>query len=107
MTDEMRTDTNEQVTKGELGLLRDNLLAFRMEVRGMFRPMMITLARQTAALADIRGYLKDKVVTRDEFHSRMDGFAGRVDDFDYSSAKNRARLDEHERQIYSLEIKNA
>jgi len=37
----------------------------------------------------------------------MDGFAGRVYDLDYSSAKNRARIDEHEKRISALETKHA
>lgn len=133
MSDEMRPDAHKPATKADLaqlqnstkadlaqlqsstkadiGLLRDEFKsefrAFRTEMREMFRPVMLTLEHHTAELADIRGYLKDKVVTRDEFHSRMDGFAGRVDDFDYSSAKSRARLDEHEKRISALETKRA
>ena len=45
------------------------------------------------------------MVTRDEFHSRMDAFSGRVYDQDYSTAKNRVRLDEHEKRIAALEAK--
>jgi len=100
--------------KTDVGLLKDEFRAFRsefgsfrIEIREMFRPVMITLAHHTAELADIRGYVKDKLVTREEFHSRMDGFAGRVDDSDYSSAKNRVRLDEHEKRISALESRRA
>lgn len=73
----------------------------------MMRPVTITLANHTAELADIRGYMKEHLVTRSEFHARMDGFAGRVDDYDYSAAKNRARLDEHEKRIRALEGKRS
>jgi len=107
MTDKMHSNANEPATKGELGLLRNELGSFHAEMREMFRPIQISLAHHTAELADIRGYLKDKMVTREEFHSRMDGFAGRADDFDYSAAKNRARLDEHEKRISALETKHA
>lgn len=91
---------NESATKGDLRALRDDL-------REMLRPMTITLAHHTAELADIRGHLKDKMVTREEFHSRMDGFTGRVEGFDYSAAKNRDRLDDHARRIKALEDKSA
>lgn len=135
MTDEMHTEANQPATKGDLspmkgdisllkgdvsqlkgdvGSLKDEFKtfheefrSFRTEVREMLRPVFITLANHTAELADIRGYMKDKMVTRDEFHSRMDGFAGRVDDFDYSSAKNRSRIDDHEKRISALETKRA
>ena len=130
MTDEMHTEANQPATKGDmtlmkgdmsllksdvtllkddLGLLRGEFKVFRVEMREMLqemlRPIFITLANHTAELADIRGYMRDKLVTRDEFHSRMDGFTGRVDDFDYSSAKNRDRLDQHEKRISALEAK--
>jgi hypothetical protein len=116
MNDEMKDDENrpatkadlrELATRGELGSLREEFSALRAEIREMFRPIMITLANHTAELADIRGYIKDKMVTRDEFHSRMDAFTGRVDDADYSSAKNRDRLDAHEKRIAALEKKRA
>ena len=80
-----------------------DFVEFRGELRVMFRPILATLANHTTELADIRG----KMVTRDEFHSRMDAFAGRVDDFDYSSAKHRSRLDDHEKRIGALEEKRA
>lgn len=101
-----KSDLNEFATgmKAEFAAFRTE---FREELRDMFRPILITLANHTAELADIRGHIKDKMVTRDEFHSRMDGFARRVEDFDYSSAKNRSRLDDHEKRISSLEEKRA
>jgi hypothetical protein len=63
---------------------RSSQREFRDELRSEFRALAITLAHHTAELADIRGYMKDKLVTRDEFHSRMD---------------------EHERRISALEKK--
>ena len=93
--------------RGEMVGMRDEMTGMRDEMRELFRPISITLTNHTAELADIRGHIKAKMVTREEFHSRMDGFAGRVDDFDYSSAKNRSRLDEHEKRISALEEKRA
>lgn len=61
----------------------------------MMRPVTITLANHTAELADIRGYMKEHLATRSEFHARMDGFAGR------------ARLDAHEDRIAALERKRS
>ena len=113
MSDEMRDDGHQPATKADLrefATKADMSTEFtkfreelREEIRDIFRPIVVTLAHHTAELADIRGHIKDKMVTRDEFHSRMDGFAGRVTDFDYSSAKNRARLDEHEERLKKLE----
>lgn len=108
----MRDDAHEPATKGDLSVMRaemksDFAVMIRSEIREALRPITITLAHHTAELADIRGHIKDKMVTRDEFHSRMDGFAGRVEDFDYSAAKNRSRLDDHEKRIVALEEKRA
>ena len=118
MTDEMRADGNEPATKadlrafatkedlkalatkGELGALRGDFQTFREEILGefksfraemrdMIRPVTITLANHTAELADIRGYMKEHLVTRSEFHARMDGFTGRVDDYDYSALEGK------------------
>lgn len=99
-----KADLNAFATKADM---KTEFAIFRAEIHDLFRPIAITLAHHTAELADIRGHIKEKMVTRDEFHSRMDGFAGRVADFDYSSAKNRARLDEHEARIRALENKTA
>jgi hypothetical protein len=86
--------------------MRDEFAQFRDEIRELFRPITVTLAHHTAELADIRGHIKDKMVTRDEFHSRMDGFTGRVVDSDYSTSKNRERLDDHAKRIKALEDKS-
>ena len=97
MNEAMSGNDNEPATRGDLRqlkgdvrLLQGELQTFRSEIRGDFatfreeirdliRPITITLAHHTAELADIRGHIKDKMVTRDEFHSRMDGFTGRVE----------------------------
>jgi BMFP domain-containing protein YqiC len=111
-------DSQEVVTKGffrqemrkEFAAFRDS---FRMELRAelredireMLRPMVANIANLQADVTDIRGYMKTQLVTREEFHARMDAFAGRVDTHDYSAAKNRDRLDDHERRISALEKK--
>jgi len=108
MSDEMRDDAHEPATKGDMnvmrGGLRDDIVT---AVRDMIRPLALATAHHSAELADIRGYMKDKLVTRDEFHSRMDGFTRRVEDFDWSAAKNLDRLDDHEKRIRAIEKKNA
>ena len=126
MGEALSSSENEPATKGDLSavradlrgemadmrsdmaLMRDDIVtSLRTEIREMLRPITITLANHTAELADIRGHIKDKMVTRDEFHARMDGFTGRVDDSDYSSAKNRDRLDDHAKRISALEEKHS
>ena len=108
MDEAMNGSENEPATRGDLKVLREDIVtALRSEMRDLFRPIVATLANHTAELAEIRSHIKDKMVTREEFHSRMDGFTRRVDDFDYSSAKNRFRLDEHENRIGALEKKSS
>ena len=114
MDEVMSGRENEPATKGDLRAvqgdvqaMRGDIARMRDEVRDLLRPVIVTLAHHTAELADIRGHVKDKMVTREEFHSRMDGFTGRVDVFDYSSAKNRERLDDHAKRISALEEKTA
>ena len=89
MDEAMSGSDNEPSTKGDLRALKSDVSAFRSElkadfaqfrteIRELFRPITITLAHHTAELADIRGHIKDKMVTREEFHSRMDGFTARM-----------------------------
>ena len=129
MNELMSSSDNEPATRGDLRLLkgdvsllkgefqvfrseiRSDFSTFRQElreeIRDLIRPITITLAHHTAKLADIRGHIKDKMVTRDEFHSRMDGFTGRVVDSDYLTAKNRELIDDHTKRIKALEDKTA
>lgn len=123
MMEEMNGQENQPATKGELRASLDVLRAemrgdlrasldefrdeFRSEMKDMLRPIVLTLTKHSAELAGIRSYMTEKLVTRDEFHSRMDAFTGRVDDYDYSAAKNRDRLDSHERRIAALEKKRS
>ncbi len=94
----------QAATKGDLRTLRVDLRQeIREEMRELMKPVVVLLTRHSAELADIRGYMKEHLVTREEFHSRMDAFAGRVDDFAYGDAKSRSRLDDHERRIGALE----
>ncbi|MBI5245748.1 MAG: hypothetical protein HY923_01095 [Elusimicrobia bacterium] len=88
--------------------LRTDFRAFTTEMRELLRPIQINVARHEGALSGIREELKgmrETMVTRDEFHSRMDGFVRLVDDHNWSAAKNRVRLDDHEKRINALEEK--
>jgi hypothetical protein len=108
MMEDMNGRENEAVTKGDMRRVLDEFrVEFRAEMKDMFRPIVLTLAKHTAELAGIRSYMTENLVTRDEFHTRMDGFTSRVDDYDYSAAKNRDRLDAHERRIAALEKKRS
>lgn len=103
-----KADLAEFVTKADLAsTMKTEFAIFRTELReelrDMFRPIIATLANHTAELADIRRHIKEKMVTRDEFYSTMDGYTRRVENSDYHSAKNLDRLDDHQKRIDALE----
>jgi uncharacterized hydantoinase/oxoprolinase family protein len=98
----MKTDLERFATKADL---RTTLKDLTEEIRGFTRQFALEIMNLKTDVSDIRGYMKDKLVTRDEFHARMDGFGRRVEDHDWSAAKNRARLDDHEKRINALEEK--
>lgn len=104
MKQPMHDEDSQPATRGDL---KSEMRDFREEMRDLLRPIVALLTRHSAELADIRGYMRDKLVTRDEFHSRMDAFSGRVEDYEYGDAKRRARLDDHERRIGALESKKS
>jgi hypothetical protein len=71
------------------------------------------VVEQARARGDIE-WLRGNSVTRDEYKSgvnlilnRLDGLAGMIEDSRYGSAKNVARLDDHEKRISALEDKRA
>ncbi len=84
-----KADLREFVTKLDFQLfaqeMRDlfKLTASREDLKNLvtrdeFRRTAVAVAKLTEDVADIRNHIKEKLVTRDEFHSRMDGFAGHV-----------------------------
>lgn len=79
--------------------------AFRDEIRALFRPVIATLANHTAELADIRSHIKENLVTRHEFYSYMDKFAGKLGDYGDREARGLWRLDDHEARTGALEKK--
>jgi hypothetical protein len=115
MSDEMKHQDQSPATKADLRdfATKADLEKFATKddivvaIREAMQPIAVTLAHHTAELADIRSYIKTSLVTRDEFHTRMDGFARRVEDHDWSAAKNRSRLDDHEKRIDALERKSS
>ncbi len=111
-------------TKSDLATMRDEIIgAIRIEVgvavkrevavavkrevpvsvNTAIRPLAAEITLLRMDVTDIRSHIKEKLVTRDEFHARMDAFTRRVEDHDWSAAKNRSRLDDHEDRIKALE----
>lgn len=104
--DEGMDADNQPVTKGEFrAALSEFKTELKEELRDLLSPMQAEIARHSHELADIRHYMRTELVTKSEFHERMDGFAKRVTDQDYHSAKTLDRLDDHERRITKLERK--
>jgi hypothetical protein len=110
MTDEMREDSHMPATKGDLAAMKGAFSEFRAEMKADFtemkdilRRVAITAMNTESRLHDLTRYVHTELVTRKEFHGRMDTFTGRVVDADYSWAKQKQRLDEHARRIAALE----
>ncbi|UPT73261.1 MAG: hypothetical protein M0D55_15425 [Elusimicrobiota bacterium] len=99
---------NEQRPVTE-GFLRDALRDFatKNDIEAMLLPIRALLVKHSEELSEIRTHIREKLVTKDEFHHRMDAFAGRLVDEDYRAAKSRARLDDHETRITALEKRSS
>lgn len=97
-----KADLRGFATKADFAELKSDVA----DIRELLRPIAtiaMTVAHHSVELADIRRHIKEKLVTREEFYSTMDGYARRVENFDYSSAKDLTRLDDHEKRIDALE----
>ena len=124
MSDEMQHSDQQPATKADLNTtnanlnslksdfrsfadeLRADFRAFTVEMRDLLRPIQINVARHTGELADIREELKGvrtNMVTRDEFHSRMDGFAGLAEDSRRRWATHADVLTKHDERLKKLE----
>jgi chromosome segregation ATPase len=62
----------------------------------MLRRVVVTTTQTGADLAELKTYVREKLVTKNEFDRRMDGFAGRIDDFRLHMAQQKERLDDLE-----------
>lgn len=71
---EMKREMDQPATRGDVKTIVQATVqaVIRDEMRGLLRPIVATLAQHTEELADLRS----RMVTRDEFHSRMDAFSG-------------------------------
>ncbi|HAZ07143.1 MAG TPA: hypothetical protein DCZ01_01165 [Elusimicrobia bacterium] len=48
------------------------------EIKEMLQTSLKTLTSTNSGLAELTDYVHEKLVTRADFHGRMDGFAGRA-----------------------------
>jgi chromosome segregation ATPase len=56
----------------------------------------VTTAQTSGGLAELKTYVHTNLVTKNEFRTEMDGFAGRIDDFRLHMAQQKERLDDLE-----------
>lgn len=93
--------------QGRLDHVESDLHEIKDLLKTSFRSFAASLTSANARLADLTEYVHDKLVTRVEFHDRMDGFAGKVDDMRYDWAKHHARLNDHDKRLTRLEGRRA
>lgn len=126
MSDEMRTElkafkneVREELggfreemggLRKEWGEFREEMAGFRSEMRAVVgdladsvRKLAIGYASLDGRVTGIEIYMKEKLVTRDEFHSRMDAFSGRLTDAQLHWAHQKERTDDHDRRLTKLE----
>ena len=99
MTDEMdRKLDGLQRDVRELGGTVRELVATVRDMGKTLRRVAATTSNTGAELADLKKYVRQELVTKDEFHERMDGFAGRLEDFKLHSAHQEDRISQLEKR---------
>ena len=69
--------------KADMGALKSDMAQVKDGISSiivMMRRLAVVTTKTSADLADFKKYAHENFVTRDEFHSRMDGLSGKVDD---------------------------
>lgn len=92
--------------KREIDDLKTRTARYEADVRALFesvesmekmlRRVVVTTTQTSADLSELKTYVNDELVTRDHFDMRMEGFAGRIDDFRLHMAQQKERLDDLE-----------
>ena len=72
------------------------LFASIESMKGMLHRVIVTTVQTSADLAELKTYVHENLVTKNEFKTQMDGFAGRIDDFRLHMAQQKERLDDLE-----------
>ena len=92
LKNELKTELKTELTSG----LRT---AIKADIQEALKPIAVIVARHETELRETRDYMRANLVTKDEFHTRMDAFARRMDGFDHSLAKQGERLTDLERKL--------
>lgn len=69
----------------------------------VMRTMAAAVVRIEATQADMKSYMLEKFVTRDEFHARMDGFSAKLDESRFRWAVHADTLQRHDERLSALE----
>lgn len=77
------------------------------DIRVVMRNMLGTLVRIEESMRETRAYMFEKCVTRDEFHSRMDGFSAKLEDSRFRWAVHADTLQRHDERLSTLEKRRA
>jgi archaellum component FlaC len=115
MSDEMKRELHGVKAdigevKKRLGRIEANLGGVTSgidELKSMVRRIASTLTKTNADVNEFKEYAHENFVTKGEFHSRMDGLSGKVDDMRFDWSKHQVRLDDHDKRMTKLEGRRA
>jgi chromosome segregation ATPase len=65
-------------------------------IKETLRRVAVRAAQTGGDLTELKTYVHGNLVTKGEFRTQMDGFAGRIDDFRLHMAQQKERLDDLE-----------
>lgn len=77
------------------------------ETRKVLRNVAIAVTKLGASLDGITSYMKENLVTKDEFHGRVDAFVRKQDEMRFDWGQHHIRLDNHDKRLTRLEGRRA
>ncbi len=105
MSKDMRQELNE--LKTEFRALSARMDARFESLEGMMHRLIRFAVGTEETVREMNAYMRGKLVTREEFDRRMDSYAGKAQDTEFSLAKHTHRLDEHGERIKRLEDRSS
>lgn len=112
MSEDMRQELDglkAEVREVNAGL---KALGVRMDARfealeGMMHRLIRFAVGTEETVREMDAYMRGKLVTREEFDHRMDAYAGKAKEADFSLSRHTHRLDEHGERIKRLEDRSS
>lgn len=71
--------------------------------RAMFRRTMVVVAGMAGDIKEIRAFIRNEAVTKDEMHRHMNGFARMFQEAQLEWGKLALKVNDHEKRLKDLE----